>query len=125
MRNTRAPKRRRRFAATVDFDEALSRTSCASAWSSICATRCGFAYDVVNAVLAAGADDVVDALARAEAVSQGARLGDFDAISVAFKRIKNILRQASEARQVAVAAQRAALTALRDAGGSGTLATRT
>ncbi|MBV9343036.1 MAG: glycine--tRNA ligase subunit beta [Acidobacteria bacterium] len=56
----------------------------------------GFAYDVVNAVLAAGADDVVDVLARADAVGTVRGTADFDSISVAFKRIKNILRQAKE-----------------------------
>ena len=56
----------------------------------------GFAYDVVNAVLAAGADDVVDAVARAEAVTSVRPTDDFVAISTAFKRIKNILRQARE-----------------------------
>ncbi len=57
----------------------------------------GFAYDVVNAVLAAGTDNVVDVLARAEAVAKVRPSDDFEAISVAFKRIKNILRQATEA----------------------------
>ena len=62
----------------------------------------GFAYDVVNAVLAADADDVVDALARAEAVSKVRPSADFESISTSFKRMKNILRQASEAgREVA------------------------
>ena len=56
----------------------------------------GFAYDVVNAVLAAGADDVRDAIARAEALTAAREFGDFAAISAAFKRIKNILRQAEE-----------------------------
>jgi glycyl-tRNA synthetase beta chain len=56
----------------------------------------GFAYDVVNAVLAADADDLVDAVARAEAVTKVRPSADFESISVAFKRIKNILRQASE-----------------------------
>ncbi|HET9742219.1 MAG TPA: glycine--tRNA ligase subunit beta [Terriglobales bacterium] len=56
----------------------------------------GFAYDVVNAVLAAGADDVVDAVARAEAVTSVRATDDFLAISTAFKRTKNILRQARE-----------------------------
>ena len=56
----------------------------------------GFAYDVVNAVLAAGADDVRDAIARAEALSSARGSEDFTAISAAFKRIKNILRQAEE-----------------------------
>jgi glycyl-tRNA synthetase beta chain len=56
----------------------------------------GFAYDVVNAVLAAGADDVVDAIARAEALTQVRGSEDLASISVAFKRTKNILRQAHE-----------------------------
>jgi glycyl-tRNA synthetase beta chain len=56
----------------------------------------GFAYDVVNAVLAAGADDVRDAMARAEALTAARESADFAAISAAFKRIKNILRQAEE-----------------------------
>jgi len=56
----------------------------------------GFAYDVVNAALAAGADDVRDAIARAEALTAVRGSEDFAAISAAFKRIKNILRQAEE-----------------------------
>jgi glycyl-tRNA synthetase beta chain len=63
----------------------------------------GFAYDVVNAVLAADADDVVDAVARAEAVTKVRPSADFEAISVAFKRMKNILRQASEAGKLPAA----------------------
>jgi glycyl-tRNA synthetase beta chain len=57
----------------------------------------GFKYDVVNAVLAADADDVLDAVTRAKAVSAVRSSADFEAISVAFKRMKNILRQAREA----------------------------
>jgi glycyl-tRNA synthetase beta chain len=56
----------------------------------------GFAYDVVNAVLAMGADDVRDAIARAKALTEARESADFAAISAAFKRIKNILRQAEE-----------------------------
>ncbi len=56
----------------------------------------GFAYDVVNAVLAAGDDDIRDAIARAEALTAVRGSEDFAAISAAFKRIKNILRQAEE-----------------------------
>jgi glycyl-tRNA synthetase beta chain len=56
----------------------------------------GFAYDVVNAVVAADADDVRDAIARAEALTNVRGSEDFAAVSVAFKRIKNILRQAKE-----------------------------
>jgi glycyl-tRNA synthetase beta chain len=56
----------------------------------------GFAYDVVNAVLAAGSDDVVDEVARAQAVAKVRPSPDFESISIAFKRMKNILRQARE-----------------------------
>jgi glycyl-tRNA synthetase beta chain len=59
----------------------------------------GFSYDVVNAVLAADADDVVDAVARAQALTK-ARAStdakDLEAVCVSFKRIKNILKQASD-----------------------------
>ncbi len=59
------------------------------------------AYDVVAAVLAVGADDVQDAVARAEAVTAvraagGEGGGDFAAVSVAFKRMRNILEQARQ-----------------------------
>jgi glycyl-tRNA synthetase beta chain len=47
----------------------------------------GLAYDVVAATLAAGDDNIPDAVRGSE---------DFAAISAAFKRIKNILRQAAE-----------------------------
>jgi len=56
----------------------------------------GFAYDVVNAVLAAGCDGVRDAIARVEVLTAARGSEDFLAISAAFKRIKNILRQAEE-----------------------------
>jgi glycyl-tRNA synthetase beta chain len=59
-----------------------------------------FAYDVVNATLAADADDVRDAIARAEALTAVRGSEDFLAISAAFKRIKNILRQAAEKGEV-------------------------
>ena len=56
----------------------------------------GLEYDTVNAVLAAGADKVPDALSRAKAVSEARKSEDFEPIAVAFKRVKNILRQAEE-----------------------------
>ncbi len=56
----------------------------------------GQAYDVVKAVLAAGSDDVRDAVARAEAVTAARSSADFEAVSAAFKRMKNILAQAKE-----------------------------
>jgi glycyl-tRNA synthetase beta chain len=60
----------------------------------------GYAYDVVGAVLAVDSDDVVDAAARADAVSKVRGSADFESISSAFKRMKNILRQASEKSKV-------------------------
>src|SRR5713226_4914612 len=60
----------------------------------------GYAYDVVSAVLAVDSDDVVDAAARAEAVSKVRGSADFESISSAFKRMKNILRQAAEKTKV-------------------------
>jgi glycyl-tRNA synthetase beta chain len=61
----------------------------------------GFAYDVVNAVLAVSFDDVRDAIARAEALTAARGSEDFVAVSAAFKRIKNILRQAAEKGELA------------------------
>ena len=59
----------------------------------------GYSYDVAKAVLAAEADDVGDAIARAKALT-AVRASDAEghlaAISAAFKRIQNILRQARE-----------------------------
>jgi len=60
----------------------------------------GYAYDVVSAVLAVDSDDVVDAVARAEAVGKVRGSADFESISSAFKRMKNILRQATERTKV-------------------------
>jgi glycyl-tRNA synthetase beta chain len=47
-------------------------------------------------VLASGTDNVPDAIMRSEAVAKVRGSEDFEAISVAFKRTKNILRQAAE-----------------------------
>jgi glycyl-tRNA synthetase beta chain len=59
----------------------------------------GYSYDVSKAVLAADADDVADTIARAKALTE-VRASDAEghlaAISAAFKRIQNILRQARE-----------------------------
>ena len=54
----------------------------------------GYAYDVVNAVLSTGLTTVPDAIARAQALTQVRGSDDMIAVSAAFKRIKNILRQA-------------------------------
>jgi glycyl-tRNA synthetase beta chain len=56
----------------------------------------GYAYDVVNAVLSSGLTTVTDAVARAEALTKVRGSDDLLAISTAFKRIKNILRQAED-----------------------------
>ena len=65
---------------------------------------CGYAYDVVNAVLSTGLTTVPDAMARAEALTQVRGSDDMVAVSAAFKRIKNILRQAP-APEGAIASQ--------------------
>jgi glycyl-tRNA synthetase beta chain len=59
----------------------------------------GYAYDVVNAVLSTGLTTVTDAIARAQALTQVRGSDDLLAISTAFKRIKNILRQAEEKQE--------------------------
>ncbi|MFP5228896.1 MAG: glycine--tRNA ligase subunit beta [Acidobacteriota bacterium] len=56
----------------------------------------GFAYDVVNAVVAVRSDNMRDAIARAEALTAVRGSEDLAAIAAAFKRIKNLLRQAEE-----------------------------
>jgi glycyl-tRNA synthetase beta chain len=57
---------------------------------------CGYTYDVVNAVLFTGLTTVSDTVARAEALTQVRGSDDLLAISTAFKRIKNILRQSED-----------------------------
>ncbi len=56
----------------------------------------GFRYDIVNAVMAAGCDDIPDLILRIQATSEIARSDYFEPISVAFKRMKNILQQAQQ-----------------------------
>src|SRR5450755_1257352 len=71
----------------------------------------GFAYDVVNAVLAANSDDIGDVILRAEALTAVRGSDDLASISVAFKRTKNILRQAREGgKKIADQLDPAALT---------------
>jgi glycyl-tRNA synthetase beta chain len=92
----RGSEAEKKFAADTAFEEA-TRSFFRERLEFYLRDVHGFAYDVVNAVLAADADDVVDALARAEAVARVRPSADFESISIAFKRMKNILRQASEA----------------------------
>ncbi len=72
---------------------------------------CGYSYDVVKAVLGADADDVVDAIERAEAVKQVLHMPEFQAIGAACKRMRNILKQATE-KGIAPAVKFEALTDL-------------
>ena len=83
----------RKFSGEVDYAAAL-RTFFRERLEFYLRDVLGFKYDVVNAVLAAGSDDVVDVIARAEAVTKVRPSADFESISIAFRRIKNILRQA-------------------------------
>ena len=57
----------------------------------------GFVYDEINAVVAIGCDSPSQTLERLEALQKIRTSADFAAISLAFKRIKNILRQAEKA----------------------------
>ena len=77
------------FAERVDIDRSEAR---------------GEAYDVVKAVLAVGANDVRDAVARAQAVTAVRGSADFEAVSAAFKRMRNILAQAAD-KGIAASAQ--------------------
>src|SRR5438093_11059800 len=86
----------KKFSGKVDYDRSL-REFFRERMEFFLRDVRGFAYDVVKAVLASDADDVVDAIARAEAVTKARPSQDFESISTAFKRIKNIIRQASEA----------------------------
>jgi glycyl-tRNA synthetase beta chain len=88
----------RKFSGEVDYTGTL-RTFFRERLEFYLRDALGFKYDVVNAVLAAGSDDVVDAAARAEAVTRVRPSADFESISIAFKRIKNILRQARETKK--------------------------
>jgi len=56
----------------------------------------GFAYDEINAVVAIGCNDPSETLDRAEAIRRIRSSADFEAVSMAFKRIKNILKQAEQ-----------------------------
>lgn len=92
----RGSEAEKKFSGKVDYDRSLREFFRERLEFYLREAR-GFAYDVVKAVLASDADDVVDAIARAEAVTEARPSQDFESISIAFKRIKNILRQAREA----------------------------
>jgi glycyl-tRNA synthetase beta chain len=63
----------------------------------------GFAYDEVTAVLAVDSAHITDALDRVKALAGARKSADFESISIAFKRTKNILRQAAE-KSIAISA---------------------
>jgi glycyl-tRNA synthetase beta chain len=92
----RATEAEKKFGRNIRYEDAV-RAFFRERLEFYLRDQLGYKYDVVNAVLAAGADDVVDAIARADALSKVRGSADFESISVAFKRIKNILRQANEA----------------------------
>jgi glycyl-tRNA synthetase beta chain len=54
----------------------------------------GYKYDEVNAVLASGYEDLVDVGDRLEAVREVRPTENFEPVAAAFKRIRNILKQA-------------------------------
>jgi glycyl-tRNA synthetase beta chain len=89
----------RRFAKDLNFKDAVGNLMRERLEFYLRDVR-GFSYDVVNSVVAAGSDDIVDTIARAEAVAAVRGSEDFASISVAFKRMKNILRQAAEMKKI-------------------------
>jgi glycyl-tRNA synthetase beta chain len=94
-RSYRGSDAEKKFATNANFDEAIATFFRERLEFYLKEIR-GFKYDVVSAVLAAGSEDVGNAVARAEAVTQVRTSPDFESIASAFKRIKNILRQAKE-----------------------------
>jgi glycyl-tRNA synthetase beta chain len=59
-------------------------------------TEEGINYDEIDATLAVGFYDLVDAEIRAHSIHKLRRSPDFEPITIAFKRAKNILKQAEE-----------------------------
>ncbi len=85
----------RKFSAEIDYTSAI-QTFFHERLEFYLRDALGFAYDVVKAVLAVDCDDVVGAVSRAYAVKEIREHPDFQSIAIACKRIRNILRQASE-----------------------------
>jgi len=56
----------------------------------------GFGYDEIDAALAVGFSDLVDAELRARSIHDLRKSPDFEPIIIAFKRAKNILKQAED-----------------------------
>jgi glycyl-tRNA synthetase beta chain len=102
MRDARAGYQRseaeKKFVEQTKFDESVA-TFFRERLEFYLKDVCGYAYDVVKAVLGADAEDVVDAVQRAEAVAMARKSregSDLEAVCFAFKRVKNILKQAEE-----------------------------
>ena len=55
----------------------------------------GFAYDTVDAVLSTGIDDLVEVIEKVKALQDFRQNPEFEPISVAFKRVDNILKDFS------------------------------
>ena len=91
----RASPAERKFSAGIDYTGAI-QTFFHERLEFYLGDALGFAYDVVKAVLAVDSDDVVSAVSRAYAVKEVREHPDFQSIAIACKRIRNILRQASE-----------------------------
>ena len=63
-------------------------------------TSQGLPYDVVDAVLSLGIDNLTDSCNRIEALQQMKKDPNFEALSVSFKRVVNILKSGSPMRGV-------------------------
>jgi glycyl-tRNA synthetase beta chain len=78
----------------------------------------GFRYDAVNAAVAVGCQDLYDAFRRAEALNGIRGLPDFEALSLSYRRVKNILAGQSpvplEEERLVTDEERALLRGLRD-----------
>ncbi|PYQ14940.1 MAG: glycine--tRNA ligase subunit beta [Acidobacteria bacterium] len=59
----------------------------------VCQQALGLRYDAVNAALAVGADDILDAVLRAQALHAIRGHADFEALSLSFRRVRNILAE--------------------------------
>ncbi len=55
----------------------------------------GLPYDVVDAVLSLGIDNLTDSCNRIEALQQMKKDPNFEALSISFKRVVNILKSGS------------------------------
>lgn len=64
-------------------------------------TAQGMPQDVVEAVLSLGIDNLADAVHRIDALQQMKKDVDFEALSVSFKRVVNILKQESPGKETA------------------------